>query len=147
MKYTVRAALHEETKEGWVWIYPPQNPPSIHIRIRNLVTGRRVVCEQREIDKNFRWFYNARELTQSLPHDGNVIVISGYYRDWLDLPLDGDETMDLDISPVSGPLAGLLAGLSHPNSAVRTGTWLGILSAVLGVLSFGLAMVVLLPRL
>jgi hypothetical protein len=146
MEYQIRSALHEETKEGWAWIFPPLSPTTVHIRIRNRATGRAVVCEQREIDANFRWLYNARQLTRSLPHDANVVVISGYYRDRLGLPLDEDGVRDLDISATRGPLAGLSAGIAHPNSAVRTATWLGILSAVLGVLSFGLAMIVLLPH-
>jgi hypothetical protein len=144
VRYQIRSALHEEAKEGWVWIYPPLSETTIHIRIRNQATGRTVICEQREIDDNFRWLYNARELTRSLPLDDNVIVISSYYRDLLGLALETVEPQDLSISATRGPLAGLSAGLEHPGSVVRTATWLGILSIFLGVLSFGLAVAVLL---
>jgi hypothetical protein len=143
MRYQIRSALHEEAKEGWVWIYPPLSKTTIHIQIRNIATGRTVVCEQREIDENFRWLYNARELTRSLPLNENVIVISSYYRDRLELALDAAEPQDLSISATGGPFAGLSAGLKHPASVVRTATWLGILSIFLGVLSFALAVIVL----
>jgi hypothetical protein len=143
VQYQIRSALHEEAKEGWVWIFPPQRPSTIHIQIRNSATGRTVVCEQREIDANFRWLYNARQLTRSLPPDENVIVISSYYRDRLGVAVDTDDPQDLNITATRGPLAGLSAGLKHPASVVRTATWLGILSVLLGVLSFGLAIAVL----
>jgi hypothetical protein len=135
------AALHEESREGWVWASTIPKPGVPHVRLRNFITGKTIICEQREIDSNFRQRYNQPPRT-GLPESGNVLVISEHYRKKLGLDRDITGSVNLELSSVRGPLAGIRAGRSHPNSAIRTATWLGVLSAVLGALSFGLAIAV-----
>lgn len=137
MEYLVRPALHEESREGWAWIRPVPSKSSSHIRILNLRNGRSITCEKRSIEDNFRTLYNSRETTLPLPSEGPVIVLSGHYRDRLAVGLGGSS--DLVVSAASGPIAGLRAGLSHPQAVVRTAVWLGLLSVGLGVLSVLLA--------
>ena len=134
MRYQIRSALHEETKEGWVWISPVQDARATHVRIRNPDSGRTVICEQRVIDENFRRVYNARELTLDIPSEGNVLVISSYYRNLLE-GFDTNIAKDLELTPVRGPVASLRAGYRHPSSAVRAAVTLGILSFALGILA------------
>lgn len=141
--WQVFPALHEEAREGWIWASKVPNPTSPHVLVRNLTNGRRVVCEQRMIDTNFRRVYNQSPRTD-LPNLGNVVVASAYYREKLGLSLETGVLARLDLYSIKWPLAGVRAGVSHPSSAVRTATWLGVLSALLGVLSLGLALAVLL---
>jgi len=94
------------------------------------------------IDENFRRAYNARELTLDIPSEGNVLVISSYYRNLLD-GFDTNIAKDLELTPVRGPIASLRAGYRHPSSAVRAAVTLGILSFALGILAL---FVSLLPR-
>ncbi len=138
--WQVFLALHEESKEGWVWVSPLEHATTPYVRVRNPANGRRVVCEQRLIDGNFRRIYCQSSGT-SLPESGNVVVVSGYYRERLGLVFSSSDPVELEISPTRGPLAGLRAGMSHPSSAIRTATSLGILSLGLGILSVVLATV------
>jgi hypothetical protein len=139
-KWRVFPSLHEESKEGWIWVSSLQDAAVPHILLRNPSNGRRVVCEQRLIDGNFRLVYNQPPRTP-LPESDNVVVVSGYYRERLGLPTSVAYPLDLDISHTRGPIAGLRAGIAHPSSAIRTATWLGILSLCLGALSVALAVV------
>ena len=141
LSYRVYHGLHEEAKEGWVWICPAATGgrPAGQVRIRNPLNGKTIVCEQRVIDMSFRRYYNGRESTLKLSEEGNLAVISGYYRDRLGLQLGSD--IPLEVRPSWGPLSGVLAGLHHPSSAIRTATWLGILSFGLGALSVILSVV------
>jgi hypothetical protein len=137
-------SLHEEAREGWVWASEIDDPAAPHIMIRNSTSGRRVVCEQRLIDDNFRRVYND-EGRVALPQAEAVLVVSAYYRQRLGIPRSAGSPIELDISTCHGPIASLRAGLAHPSSAVRTATWLGLLSLALGLLSVALVFVI--PRL
>jgi len=132
VRYEIRSALHEESKEGWVWIFPAEDSKATHLHIRNPDNGWTIICEQRVIDKNFRLVYNARKLTLDIPPDGNVLVISSYYRDLLG-GFDPNLAKDLEVAPRRGPIASLVAGVLHPSSAVRAAVLLGIVSVVLGI--------------
>lgn len=134
-------ALHEEAKEGWVWTSRLDGPTTLHVLLKKPNGGPRVVCEQRLIDRNFHNFYNQRTRT-SLPDEGDVLVISAYYRERLGLSLSAGDSANIEVLPLRGPIAGLRAGVAHPSSAIRTATWLGILSALLGALSLALAVAV-----
>jgi hypothetical protein len=142
--WKVFPALHEESIEGWIWVYPLERPTVPHVSVLNPAKGRRVVCEQRLIDDNFRRVYD-REGRSPLPTDSNIVVISGYYRERLGLRVSAEAGVDLSVSPARGPFAGMRAGVTHPSSAIRTATWLGIvfgsLSVALGVLSVVLAVI------
>ena len=140
-------ALHDETKEGWVWVYPQigRQAPSTHIRISNPKSRRSVVCEQRVIDKNFISHYNeANAGSRFLPRDQKVIVASWHYRQRLDMEVGDGGKQELGIVPAQWPLAGVCAGLAHPSSEVPTATGLGLLALALGIVSVALAVVI--PR-
>jgi len=137
-KWRVLPSLHEESKEGWVWASSLQAMTVPHVLIRNPVNDRRLVCEQPLIDSNFRRVYNQPPRT-SLPDTGNVVALNAYYRERLGLQYSGPDPLDLEISPSRGPIAGLREGVAHPNSAIRTATWLGTLSLTLGALSVAIA--------
>lgn len=143
-KWLIFPALHEEAKEGWVWVSRLHNPMTTHIFLKNRTNGRRVVCEQRLVDDNFRRIYNANPRAP-LPHGEDFLVVSAYYRERLGLPSVAESAPDLEVLPSRGPIAGLRAGMAHPSSAIRTATWLGLLSLALGGLSVVLALAV--PRL
>ena len=140
MRYQIRPAMFEEVKEGWVWLFPSARPGAAHVRIRNLANGRSIVCEQRIIDSTFRRLYQDPSKGRSLPPQDSVVVISAYYRDRLELDLDRYSEADLEIRVPRGPMAGITAGVTHPNSAVRTATWLGVLSIVLGGIGLAIAL-------
>lgn len=140
-KWLVYPALHEEAKEGWVWASRLDEPTIPHVLLKNLTNGRRVVCEQRLVDDNFRRTYNQKPRAD-LPHAEDFLVVSAYYRGLLGLHIVAGDAADLEVLPSRGPIAGLRAGTTHPSSAVRTATWLGILSALLGALSLMLAVAV-----
>jgi len=141
VRYQIRPALFEEVKEGWVWLSPAATPFPGHIRIYSPAMRRWIVCEQRVIDTTFRRIYNDPSKGRTLPSQGSVLVISAYYRDRLGLESDGGSDIELEIRQARGPIAGVIAGVTHPSSAVRTATWLGLLSIVLGGLSLGIALI------
>ena len=139
-EWQVFPSLHEEAREGWVWASSVPDPTTPHLLVRNLGNGRRVVCEQRLIDANFRRTYN-QPPRAALPDNGKVLVASAFYRQRLGLDQGPKGSANLELSSARGPIAGLRAGVSHPSSAIRTATWLGILSFALGALSVVLAVV------
>jgi hypothetical protein len=137
--WTIFPALHEEIGEGWVWATLPKESRAPHVAIENLRTGKRIVCELRIIENHFRSTYKDHTGV-TLPEDRDVLVVNGYYREKLALPDRPREIANLEIVPARGVIASLRSGTMHPNSAVRTATWLGVLSAALGVLSLGVAL-------
>ena len=143
--YVIRASLHDEANEGWVWV--EDFPSRSLIRIINQTNDRSVVCKTRKFDKNFLDRYNAEgagrieinELKQ------NTIVMSGWYRD----ALGGFGTTDkdnetgkvsLNLCPLRRwkPWYQMRAASHHPDIVVRLGTRLGALGVWLGLLGSGL---------
>lgn len=137
MLYHVRHALHEESKEGWIWVFPDPGGSGPHVRLKRLEPIRTIVTEIRVIDSNFRFRYSNSDRTRSLPDGEAIIVINEHYRDKLKI---GDaELMELDIVRLRSPFAGMISGIQHPQTVVRTATWLGVLSLALGILSLLIA--------
>ncbi|NKE92143.1 hypothetical protein [Rhizobium phaseoli] len=147
--YIIRASLHDEANEGWVWV--EDFPSRSLIKIIHQTNDRSVVCQTRKFDKNFLDRYNAEgagrieinELKQ------NTIVMSGRYRD----ALGGFGTTDkdnetgkvtLNLCPLGcwKPWYQMRAASHHPDIVVRLGVrlgaigiWAGLLSIWLGLLS------------
>lgn len=142
--WQVFPSLREESREGWVWASSVPDPKTPHVLVRNVANGQTVVCEQRLIDANFRRMYN-QPPRAALPDNDNVLVASAFYRARLGLDPSPDNSANLELKSLRGPIAGLRAGMSHPSSAIRTATWLGILSFGLGALSVILAVLLTHP--
>jgi hypothetical protein len=130
--YWIYAALHEETKEGWVWL--PANPAltSIHVHIRNPHNNRSVYCERRTADENFRQTYNSPSGTKRLPESEKFIVLNSWYREQLGI-FDTKIAMPLDIQDAPGWMAALRAFTAHPNPAIRVSMVLAFISLALGL--------------
>jgi hypothetical protein len=154
-KYTIRAALHDETNEGWVWTTEHRSRTVVRIIGPD---GKRVIhCLAREIDSNFLSIYNhtpkekdTREalgkkcrinidLNNNLP----TVVMGQWYRDALGgfkttTAEEGRGPVVLEIKPYSGGLRSLLGPLfaasQHPDISVRLGTRLGVLGTWLGLI-------------
>jgi len=143
VEFHIRAALHDEAKDGWAWIIPAQDVEAPYVRIRNLANDKAVVCEQRVIDENFRRIYNGREYTRRIAPDEQVLVISTHYRKRLQIR-STEETANLEVAPRYGSIASLRAGWSHASPVVRVATKLGFVSLILGFLGLATGLVSLL---
>ena len=141
-EYIIRAALHDETNDGWVWTR--KQVSRTVIRITNPANGRFVYCQAREIDDNFERQYNEKPRHNLTQHD--TVVMSQWYRDALGgikttHPNNKTGRVELNIRPV-GYLhkwwVPLRVAAHHPEIVVRIGV-------TLGVLGFGLGLVSLLP--
>jgi hypothetical protein len=138
--YWIYAALHEETKEGWVWLPPNPALTSIYVDIRNPHNNKSVVSERRTADQNFREIYNSTPGTTRLPESDKFIVVNSWYRERLGI-FDTKIAMPLDIQNAPGWLAGLRAFKAHPSPAIRVSFVLAVTSVVLGFLGALLGLV------
>ncbi len=139
-KYIIRAALHDEANEGWVWTRKFGSRSVV--KITNTENCRSVYCQVRKIDVNFENEYEKDP--QRIPlTDADTVVMSQWYRDALGgftTTQKDNETglVDLKIKPLSGPCrwwGSLRAAAHHPDIVVRIGLTLGVLGAILGVVS------------
>lgn len=131
-KFALFAALHEESRAGWVWVSPGDSPEAIFIRVRRREARRAVVCERRIADDNFRRYYNERPYTNKLPDSGPFIVMSDSYRTALGISEAREAVLELS---EAGFLSQHLTAYSHhPDGAIRLGVRLGLLSVALGLL-------------
>jgi len=129
-KFALFAALHEESRAGWVWVSPGDSPEATFIRIRRREAKRAVVCERRIVDDNFRRYYNERPYTNKLPDSGPLLVISDSYR--TALGISKAREAELELSEAGFWSRHLTAYNHHPDAAIRLGVRLGLLSVVLG---------------
>lgn len=132
--YMVFAGLHEEAKEGWIWLSPGHETLGDYVRVRNPATRKSVVCEQRLLDDNFRRYYNDHEHTFPLSDSGDLIVMNARFRQ----RLGGIPTrvpVRLDVRSASRWGRYITASWHHPHPAIRTSLQLGFLSVGLGFLS------------
>ncbi len=143
-QYIIRAALREEMSNGWVWLDGFQSRTVI--RIKNLKTGRSVICQARELDDNFIKHYNLSSNRHNINMDDSTIVMSGWYRDALGIP--GTKEADnrtgrvtLTVCCYEWIWGQLRAACHHPDIVVRLGTRLGVLGAWLGLLGVALSLV------
>lgn len=133
--YKVFAALHEETKEGWVWLPLDPNFSTGYTHIRNPWNGRSIVCERRTADENFAGVYNSARGTIRLPESGNFIVMNAWYRERLGI-FDTKKEIPLEVRNASGWWACYDAFRLHPSPVVRTSILLAAISLILGVIGF-----------
>jgi len=133
--YRIYAALHEEAKEGWVWMPLDPDLSADHVSVRNPRNGRSIICERRTADKNFQDVYNSAKGTIPLTESSNFIVMNAWYRERLGI-FDPKAEMPLDVTNASGLWACYRAFQLHPNPAIRTSILLAAISLALGVAGF-----------
>jgi len=133
---TIRAALHDETDKGWVWLRLNRKTFVSRMTIKISYGKKSVYCEYREIDSKFVKLYNCGR-TRKIEEEGKFVVISDWYRKALGI----EETKEteqptgpsLNISkPRWALFADIRAGCQHPEPGVRMatqiaiwGTWVG----------------------
>lgn len=137
-QYIVRASLHEEANAGWVWL--DGFPSRTLVKISNVATGRRIICEVRRFDQNFLKKYNLKPRIDIDPQMiSQTVVMSQWYRDALGgFPTTGTNNqsgvVELTISRCRCQTwAGIRAASQHPDIVARIGTRLGVLGGLLGV--------------
>ena len=141
-EYIIRAGLHDETNEGWVWT--SDQPSRTVVRITGPDSRRKIYCVARQIDKNFLNIYNQSnrifiDEKNKLP----TVVMGQWYRDALGGFDTTNEEKDrgpvkLTIESYGGGIrrlwAPLVASSQHPDISVRLGTRLGVLGTWLGII-------------
>jgi len=145
IEFKVYAALHEDIAAPYVWL--SECPDMDHALAVLRITQdpkKRVVCQVREIDPNYRAKYNASEHTRRLPDDKPVAVMSMWYRDLLGA--QKGEAIGIEVEPVRQGFprvcwAQLQFSRKHPDHSVRIAANLGIVSVLLGLLGFALGIV------
>lgn len=148
--YIIRAAMHDEANDGWVWI--DGQPSRAIVRIANDARNRSVICQTRMLDANFVATYNKDESRYPIGLDRKTIVMSRWYRDALggfETTHEDDTTGRVELSVQRYeywlPWGQLRAASHHPDMAVRLGTRLGALGLWLGLLSVALGFISIVP--
>lgn len=157
-KYIIRAALHDETNEGWIWT--TEHPSRTVVRIVGADGKQKIYCIARKIDDNFLNLYNqtpkekrtlatlGKKCRINIDSNGEfpTVVMGQWYRDALGIA-DKDRKegpVSLDIRSFGcWPFSwwgAIRAAAHHPDIVVRIGI-------SLGVLGFGLGLVALMPPL
>ena len=152
--FSIRAALSDDLKEGWVWVQTPSNrsldsqlEPRRIVKISRRSPRRSVYVEVRKIDRNFRERYNHKPRIQ-ISDQRDTLVIAEWYRDALGIfettQSDNETgTVRLTVQRCNGRIwPSIRAACHHPDITVRLGTrlglcgvWLGLVGASLGLLS------------
>ena len=144
--YIIRAALRDETNDGWVWI---ENVPSRSlIKISSEKNGRSVICQSRKLDQNFLTAYNDKNSGRyEIVLGKDTIVMSEWYRSELGGLCTTGKNDSIGKEPLKVQLLmrftcwyQVFASLQHPDIVVRLGTRLGILGTCLGLLGVLLGM-------
>ncbi len=153
-EYIIRAALHDETNEGWIWTWDQRSRTVV--RIIGPDGLRKIYCVTRRIDQNFLNTYNQskqektrlndEDKTSRIDIDGKkklpTVVMGQWYRDALGGFKTTDENdidgrVELDIKPIGRYCrwwGSLQAAAHHPDIVVRLGVRLGVLGAWLGII-------------
>ncbi len=127
---TIRAALHEETDKGWVWLCLNRKTFGSRMTIKISHEKKSVYCEYREIDSKFVKLYNCGR-TRKIEEEGKFVVISDWYRKALGI----EETKETEqptgpTLTISKPrwalFADIRAGCQHPEPGVRMATQIAI---------------------
>jgi hypothetical protein len=146
--YIIRAALTEETNDGWVWICGRSTK---HLDSRTVVWIKRpgychaLYAEVRKIDDNFRVKYNNAPRIKLEP-EREILVMGESYRRALAIPCttakdNQTHTVSLIVKKARIKVwRSLRAACHHPDPVVRLGTRLGILSVWLGLLGVWLGL-------
>jgi len=149
MLFKVMAALFEESNSGWVWLDTKGFQTRDYVRISHYNKKEKkkymAYCQVRIIDEAYVRLYNRRapkKINISLKH--KFIIMNGYYRKQLGGFKAGSK-VDLEIKKIAKyNLFGLLRTFTgHPDKAIVTSSWLGIISFCLGFLSLIFAIMAL----
>ena len=153
--FIVRAALLEETNNGWVWMQMADHsfPPRTIVRIERRVHERsfRIYAEVRRIDGNFRRIYKRDSMRIPLVENRDTIIMGEWYRDALAIPSttcadNVTNTVRLDVASSRIRLwSSLRAACHHPDLVVRLGTRLGMVGVCLGFVGLWLGLLGLSP--
>jgi hypothetical protein len=147
-EFIIRAALAEETNNGWVWLCGPAArtlESRVVVKISRPGDRRAIYTEVRKIDRNFLHRYNQAPRTD-IDDGRDTIVMGEWYR--TALAIRGTTKKDNATDRVAliverAKLWGwrsLRAACHHPDLVVRLGTRLGLLGAWLGVLGVWLGL-------
>ena len=101
------------------------------------------MCEKRILDKNYIKVYNNKSTTKRIDENKieESIVINAFYRNKLGID-NTQEIVKLKIVEANGCIDKYIrAPLHHPNSFVRMGIILGIISMILGVIGLLLGLI------
>lgn len=143
-RYKVFASLYDDLNSGWIWIPVQKDLKSMdYIEIKTTLNKKRVICNCRIIDDNFRHLYNQRH-TNKIDDTNSAIVISYYYRYKLGELKTGQE-YEFEIRRLKSfiPLCTeIRANLQHPDNVVKLATCLALLSVLLAILSIVLSILV-----
>lgn len=148
--YIIRAAVAEETNDGWIWICgPSQNLDSRTVVVIKRPGDCRVVyTEVRRIDRNFLLQYNsdANRIRINIDSNRDTIVMAEWYRRALAIrsttkPDNNTDTVSLSVKKAKiWGWRSLRAACHHPDPVVRVGTRLGVLGVWLGLLGVWLGL-------
>ena len=130
-KYIIRKALHEESKEGWVWLSERiKNSKFNLVKIKCVASNKTIIVSQRQIDSLFMDKYNVESEYYQLESGKDYIVISEHYRNILETDEVGIE--DLLIKPAK--LIDRLKYLNqHPNESVIISYQLAMFAIILSI--------------
>lgn len=140
-EYIIRAALHEETNEGWIWANG--FPSRTIVRTSNPASDSAVFCQIRKLDDNFRKLYNDDPKKQRIPLiKADTIVMSQWFRDGLGIKATNkdNKTGLVALKIVSYEhcwrfWGSVRATAHHPEIVVRIGISLGVLGVILGTIA------------
>ncbi len=146
--YIIRAALHEETNQGWVWMDGIASRTVV--KITNPERKRSIFCQVREFDKNFLREYNAQKCTFNIKEKfcggQPTIVMGGWYRDALGIRKTTEEDDITDRQKLCVKRFGLWgwrdlrATAHHPDIVVRLSLRLALLGVWLGAVGLMLSL-------
>ncbi|GBE44305.1 MAG TPA: hypothetical protein ENH11_05820 [Candidatus Acetothermia bacterium] len=147
--YIIRAALHEEATEGWIWMEEFRSRTLV--KVTNSDKTRSVICQTRKFDKNFLKIYNDKKSIRAEIKKNerkSTIVMGEWYRDALggfDTTANSGKEQELVVKKIRCGFRGWAtlraAARYHPDIVVRLGTRLGVLGAGLGILGIASPMV------
>lgn len=143
-KFTIYAALLEETKAGWIWIPKTNDIKSDLIKVTNPVKKKTIVCECRVIDDNFIDDYNKRRTKRIKKNEMNNIVVSEYYRNKLG-DIKTEQQVELIVEESGNGIKGYIdrylnAPFNHPDVYVRITARVAVWSLFLGGLALFFAL-------
>jgi hypothetical protein len=136
-QWKIYAAIYDEISEGFVWLMDDSlvctSDHRCVVKITNPASKRSVFCEALQIDKNFERRYNVSPRFTIDP--ASAMVMSEWYRKGL----GGLQTQIEYPLKVVGTRSWnwygkFRAWAGHPQLAVRSGAWLGLMGLGLGFL-------------
>jgi len=135
-RYTVFAALYDDTNQGWIWMPKEKGFNSRdYITLKSTETSKKITCTCRIIDDNFLTYYNQPPRI-NIQDPNLALVISAYYRDMLG-ELKTGETYEFEIEKVGkfNYRRKIIAILHHPDNGIKIAACLAIISIFVSLIS------------